>query len=127
MTIGGYLYSKLTGSTTITSYTTRVSPDKGDYATIPCIVYSVISENANQLIMKRPIVTIKYFNTTQDSCYGLGEAIYNLFDSSTKRVYELSGDMKVESVAIVNHVSAQWDSINRVWFGATDLRVNYIK
>lgn len=125
MSVAGYVYTKLTGSTLINSYTTSVLPDKADNRYMPGITYQILSQSKNG-ILKSPIIEIKNYHTTQDLCYDMNEAIHNLFSDSTTQQRTLYDGYKIESVKIINSIPARWDQDNLLWYGVTEIRVNVI-
>jgi hypothetical protein len=133
MTIGSWLYTRITNSTSIniiigTSTSTNYNcyPDVANYENIPAVVYSVLSQKTNKMFRSQ-IVSLKSIETTQDKCETLNGLVYNLFDDSTRtRIFEKSSDIKIESVGIVNNITSLWDDTNKTWFGVLDVRINYI-
>jgi hypothetical protein len=127
MTIGQYIYDRLIASTNITAISScNIFPNLIDYKYIPGIEYTIISQTINSLF-RRATVSIKGFEKTQALCETFNNAIYALFDPTTSRIYELKGDMKIESVYMLTNIPSVWDNENKLWFCNSDIRINYIK
>ena len=126
MTIGSWIYNKVTSSTNINAIiSSNCKPDIADYK-IPGVFYQVLSQGKNRLF-RSPVVSVKCIESSQDKCEVLNDLLLELFCSSTSRVYGVYGDMKVESVEFANNIPSYYDKDNKLWLGVLDFKVNYIK
>lgn len=126
MNIGDWLKNILTTDSTVSGIVgDNVRPDKGEYANIPLLVYSILSSGHN-LILRTPIINIKGIQTTRGKMVTLMEAVRALFDDTSQSLKEVFSNINIIGVTIVNFNEATWDEVNQLWMGNIDIRTDYI-
>jgi hypothetical protein len=125
MNINQWLYSKITNSTLVNVYTTKCYPIYvPSTATTPYIYYDEIGSNRNRL-MRNTVFTIVSCHNSKANIELLNDSLYSLFDTSTKYIKEMSSNLKVESVSIIQNHETGFDETNKNWTKAIDISVWY--
>lgn len=125
MNIDSWLRSKITNSTLINVYTTRCYPIYVPSTAItPYLWYDETGwdKNRNERNVKFTIVSC---HNSKANVEILNDALYTLFDNSTRKIQETSSNLRIESVEIINNSKSDYDDSNKNWYKAMDISVWY--
>ena len=131
MTINEWLYTKISGSTNISGYSTRIYPDYIPMSTsnkignrIPCYVYTQIGFNRNR-IMRNQIFSITSVHDSKLNAENMNDQLYSLFDNSTGKLSTSSSNLFIDSIEIINNGIGVYDTDNKYWTRVLDVSVWY--
>lgn len=130
MSINSWLYNRIISSTNINAIISgRCYPfasPSSQTSNVPLVVYTDISQKTN-IFCRQPIISIRCVEKTLDKCEVLNEYLYYLFDNSTQKISEVSGDIRIEGTEIINNIPTLYDFNNKVWNGILDIKIYYEK
>ena len=127
MNIDSWLYTKIANSSIVNVYTTRCYPNYAPTTAItPYIMYDSIGYEKNRL-MENKIFTIVSYTNSKNNIELINDALYSLFDNSTKYIKESSSNLRIESITIINNNVINYDETNKVWSKVLDVSFWYFK
>jgi hypothetical protein len=127
LNIDSWLFSKISNSSLVNVYTTRCYPNYiPTTATTPYIMYDSIGYEKNRL-MENKIFTIVSYNNSKNNVELMNDALYSLFDNSTKYIKDTSSNLRIESATIISNNVVNYDETNKVWSKVLDVSVWYFK
>jgi hypothetical protein len=77
--------------------------------------------------MENKIFTIVSYSNSKNNVELLNDALYSLFDNSTKYIKDMSSNIRVESVSIVSNNVTNFDETNGQWSKVLDVSLWYFK